>query len=984
MSQEPKNYDFRQIESEILDYWKENLIFDKAKAKNRGRKIFYFLDGPPYTSGKVHIGTAWNKSLKDAVLRYKRMSGLDVWDRAGYDMHGLPTENAVQKNLNLKNKDDIPKYGVQKFIEECRAFSTGNLKIMNEDFKRMGIWMDFDNAYQSIKNEFMEGEWWLVKKAHEKGRLYEGEKPMHWCGHCATALAKHELEYQDVEDDSIFVKFPVVGKKNEFLIIWTTTPWTIPYNLGVMVNPELEYVKAQVDDEVWIVAAGLVAPVVQAVANKRYKVLETFMGEQLKGIKYHHPFEKELKKRYDELRKESDKIHSVVLSEEYVDLSAGTGLVHMAPGCGPEDYAIGHREGIPGFNNLQEDGSFPDDMGKFSKLVAKVDDKRFIEALREEGALIETTKVSHDYAHCWRCHKPVIFKLTKQWFFKIEDLKENMRELNKDIYWVPDWAGNRQFDSWLDNLRDNGITRQRYWGTPVPIWRCDKCEAYDVIGSVRELQEKAGKVPDDLHIPYIDEIKWGCKCGGEMKRVPDVLDVWIDAGTTSWSCLDYPQRTDLFESMFPPDFILEGKDQIRGWFNLLFVASMISMEKTAFKAVYMHGFVQDSQGRKMSKSLGNYILPEEVIGQYGADTLRYYMIGGANPGIDINYNFDDMKTKHKNLMILWNLMKYLLELGKTNKIGNAGKISIEERYILSKLHSTIKDVTEKFEGYFINNIPWKIEELLLELSRTYIQLIRDKAASGEQEDKDTVTDTIFQVMMGVLKMFSTIAPFISEKVYLELKNGFGLKEESISLYDWPKYDQKMIDVKLEQDFEHMKSIIGGILSAREAAQLGVRWPLLKAVAVSEKKQIRESAESLKELIISHTNIRGLEIKEKIDEEEKLSLKEAEFPGGTVYIDISRNDELEAEGFMRELIRRVQVQRKKTGLMKEDKINIIIKSQRNELFERSKEQIREKVGASGIRFVNDTVDKAYPNRATIKIKGLIFEIFFEKHEPKEVE
>ena len=415
-------YDFKQVEKHVFEYWQKNKIYEKAKKRVAKGKDFYFLDGPPYTSGRVHLGTAWNKSLKDCVLRYKRMRGFNVWDRAGYDMHGMPIERAVEKKFKLKSKDDVPRFGVEKFVNECRKFAVDNMHLMNKDFRRLGVWMDFDNAYQSVKKEFIEGVWWLVKKAHEQNRMYEGKMSMTWCQECATALAKHELEYKNVADDSIFVKFKVVGTENEYLIIWTTTPWTIPFNLAVMAHPDIDYAKAKVGDEVWILAKNLANTLIRGVADKDYNMLETFKGSKLHGIKYEHPFYSLLKPVYDELMQKSDKVFTVVMSEEYVDLSAGSGLVHTAPGCGPEDFEVGHREGIPAFNTLDEFGVFPDNMGKFSGLVAKKDDKRFIDELDKVGALIAVTKVDHDYAHCWRCKQPVIYRTTKQWFFKIEDL----------------------------------------------------------------------------------------------------------------------------------------------------------------------------------------------------------------------------------------------------------------------------------------------------------------------------------------------------------------------------------------------------------------------------------------------------------------------------------------------------------------------------------------------------------------------------------
>ncbi|MBL7051159.1 isoleucine--tRNA ligase [Candidatus Woesearchaeota archaeon] len=1042
-----KSYDAQKVEETTLKFWEKREVYKKVKTKNKGKKNYYFLDGPPYTSGKVHIGTAWNKSLKDAILRYKRMKGLDVWDRAGYDMHGLPTAHKIQAKNKLKDKEDIQKFGVAKFIKECKKFSTDNMKVMNKDFARLGVWMDFENAYQTIENSFIEGCWWLVKKAHEKKRLYEGKKTMHWCAECATALAKHELEYKEVEDTSIFVKLQVVGAEKEFLIIWTTTPWTIPYNLAIMANPKFEYIKAKVGDETWILAKDLANILISSVANKKFQTIETFKGKKLEGLKYNHPFEKDIQPFKDI---SSDKLHTVVMSDQYVDLSAGSGLVHCAPGCGPEDYEVGHKNKLPAFNNLDHKGQFPDTMGQFSGLFAKKDDQKFISALEKQGALIGSNEVEHDYAHCWRCKSPVIFRTTKQWFFKIEDLKENMRELNKNINWVPDWAGNKQFDSWLDNLRDNSITRQRFWGTPVPIWKCSECNNYTVIGSIDELKKQVGKIPDDLHIPWIDNITMKCKCGGIKKRIPDILDVWIDAGTTSWTCLDYPQKRDLFKKLWPAEFILEGKDQIRGWFNLLFVASMIGMEKPSYKSVYMHGFVQDAQGRKMSKSLGNYILPQEVIDKYGADTLRYYLIGAANPGLDVNYNFDDMKLKHKNLGVLWNVQNYLIQLSRELKknpknldeVLIKNTLSVEERYILSKLNSTIKKTSQFFEKYELNEVPLVIEELFLDLSRTYIQLTREKIIKSKEE-KEVVMHTLYKCLLGILKLFAPIAPFISEEIYQNLRDEFTLKEESVHLFDWPEYNAKSIDKKLEENVMIIGNIIQSGLAVREKLNLGVRWPIKEAIIVSKEKEILKAVELLGDILKTQLNVKEIKVepemplvKRKIKANyaklapvfkdktpiivSKLALQsaetilghleggdkyvlkvgkdkfelrkehiiverdvpqpfvEGEFRKGLIYLNGERNDELEAEGYAREIMRRVQSLRKTAGLRKQDNISLFVKinSDLVEMLNGWEEQIKEKVGAEHIKISELNPGRKHKHYSKEKVKGEEFELFFD--------
>ncbi len=1041
------SYDFKETENKILNYWQENKVWENIKEKNKGKQKFYFLDGPPYTSGRVHIGTAWNKSLKDSILRYKRMQGYDVWDRAGYDMHGMPTEMATMKELGIENKKDIEEMGVSNFIKECEKLAISNMKQMNEDFTRLGVWMDFENAYQPIKQEYIEGEWWLIKKAHDNKRLYLGEKTMTWCPKCATALAKHELEYYNINDESIYLKFKISGSENEYLLVWTTTPWTIPFNLGVMVNPEITYIKAKVDNEIWFLAKDLADEVIKEKAEKDYEIIEEFKGSEILGMKYTHPLYDDLKEAYDEAYEKSQKVHSVVASEEYVTTEAGTGLVHMAPGCGPEDYEVGHREGIAPFNELDESGVFSKKMGTFKGWTAKKDDNKFVEYYDKKNSLVKKEKLQHDYAHCWRCKKPVVYRTTSQWFFRVEDLKENMREINKEIKWIPGYAGAKNYDTWLENLRDNGITRQRYWGTPLPVWKCSKCDVYEVIGSVDELKKYTDKIPKDLHKPWIDKVKWDCKCGGKMVREPDVLDVWIDAGSASWNCLDYPKRKDLFEKMYPADFILEGIDQIRGWFNLLFVASMVSMNRPSFKSVYMHGFVQDAYGRKMSKSLGNYILPSEVVEKYGADTFRYYIIGGTNPGQDINYNFDDMKIKYKNLGILWNLMNLVTDFAETNDLKpkkiDKSKLDTPEKYIISKMNSAIKKQTELMENYMLNETPWVAEDLFIELSRTYIQLSRDKMSTGSKDEKQIILDVTYEVLLNTLKIFAPISPMITEDIYLNLKEEFGLKKESIHEHSWPKVNEEDINTELENNLTNAKDIIQGILYSREKAQLGQRWPLTKATIVTLEKETEEAVNNMKDIIKSLTNIKEIEIKDRlkeikstikpdvgkigkdfgkkkdkvierllamntetllkeieqeghkinVDGEEALITKdhvkvervipenliETEFRNGHIYLDKTLTPELKTEGYAREITRRVQNLRKNEELKKNDIIALNIEAE-HKMGERL-EHISDliKEKTGAIELHIGTKLTHYDNKTKVKIKEKEFVISLEKIE-----
>lgn len=869
-----EQYNPQELEKEILLYWQKNKVVEKLRKRNQKGSKFYFLEGPPYTSGHIHLGHAWNMALKDFVLRYKRMQGLNVWDRMGYDMHGLPTEQKTMAKLGLKDKEDIEKFGIGRFTKECKKYCVEMMEKMNEDFQRIGATLDFSNPYQPISREFIEAEWWLIKKAHEKNRLYQGLRTMHWDAATQTAVAKHELEYQQVKETSIYVKLQSADDQKRHFIVWTTTPWTIPLNLAVMVNPEMDYVEVKAGAENWIVAKSLAEKVLAKAGIEhvdKIVIVKEFKGKELAGKKYLHPLHVE--KYFPAELQKNPKLFSVLLSSEYVDDSSGTGIVHCAPGCGPEDYEVGHLNQLPPFNCVNEAGYFMD-FGPFTGWKAKTDDQKFIQALNEAGALIAKESYVHEYPFGERSHEPVIFRTTKQWFFKVEDLREKMLAANAGIYWNPQ-SGKNAFDSWLDNLRDNSITKQRYWGTPVPIWQIknedekgndrndnDRKDDYIVVGSVEELEKLSEQKVKGMHIPEIDEITI-TKNGKVYRRVPDILDVWIDAGTASWNCLDYPTETKLFEQLFPADFILEGKDQIRGWYNLLMVASFLAFDKPPFKAVYMHGFVTDVNGVKMSKSLGNIISPYEVIDKYGADVLRYYT-GQTNAGEDINFSWEECAVKQRNLMILWNLHKLLLNLAKEIKFNpftlrkpkekNLEKeFGAEEKFIFSRLHQTITKVTKLLEEYRLDEIIIPLENLFLDLSRTYVQIVRDKSTIGTADEREICVYALGQVLLECLKLFSIVAPFISEAIYLNLKAAFKLKEESISHYKWPQANEKFIDLDLEAQMEIAQSILTAASAVREKAKLSLRWPVKEIIVGSTQKEVVAAVHSLKDILKSQAN-----------------------------------------------------------------------------------------------------------------------------------
>jgi len=788
--------------------------------------------------------------------------------------------------------------------------------------------MDHKGAYKPVEKEFIDGEWAFFKKAWSQGRLYKGKKVMHWDAETETSLAKHELDYKTLKDDSVFLKFKKKGTKNEYFVIWTTTPWTIPFNLAIMVNPDLDYVKAKVNGEIWIVAKDLADVFISDLLGKKVEILEEFKGSKLEGEEYEHIFYDDLKDIYDELKKKQKKVHTIILSKEYVDTSSGTGLVHCAPGSGPEDQEAAAKYGIETFNTLNERGEF-ENLGKFTGLVARKDDSKFIEEFEKRGALITKTKVDHEYPHSWRSHKPVIFRTTDQWFLKIEDLVPKLLDMNKKVKWVPKKSG-ESYEKWTENLKDNSVTRQRFWGCPIPIWiNTENQEDIIVIGGVKEFEKLTGKKFTDLglHKPWIDKIiiRKGKK---EYKRIADVADVWIDSGTTSWNCLY--NDSGLIKKYFPADLVLEGTEHTRLWFSLLQICSSIMFGKSSFNNVFAHGMILDYQGTKMSKSLGNIISPYEVIDKYSVDIFRNY-ICQITAGENINFSWEDIKVKQRNLILLDNIANYILDLEKQKP--KKGKAGIEERWMISKYHSTLKRVSELFEEYRLDETIGEIESLYMQLSRDYIKFVRGKAG-----ENSVVLGTLKEVYIGILKMFCTICPFLTENIWQKMNQ----KEKSIHFCEWPKFNAKKIDKKLETEFDVALQVIEKGLAERDKAGIGLKWPLAKATYNAHGTISNE----VENIIAGQINVKKL-VRKNI--KELINIK--------VELDTKLTPELEAEGFAREISRRIQAERKKKGLQKSDSIDLklTVGSELNKRLKKHINFIKQRTGSKSVIFVDRKVN-----------------------------
>ena len=697
-------------------------------------------------------------------------------------------------------------------------------------------------------------------------------------------------------------------------------------------------------DETWIIAKELVEDVMKKAGfeKKDYKIIKSFRGKSLGGLSYTHPFEKEI--NYKKLKEKWPKVHTVILSKDYVNTESGSGLVHCAPGCGPEDYEVGKEYGIGSFNNLNEKGIF-EDMGEFTGLKAKDDDEKFVHLLEKKGVLIARTPVEHEYATCWRCHNPVVFRATEQWFMKIEDLIPELLKFNKSVNWIPKHTS-KNYDLWIENLKDNGITRQRYWGCPAPIWVNEK-DPKDiiVIGSVKELENYVGKskVPKDLHRPWIDNVLIK-KQGKVYRRIPDIIDVWVDSGTVSWNCLYYP-KTNKYIDLLPADFILEATEQIKLWFSMLQMCSAIAFGKSCYKNVYCHGMILDFQGMKMSKSVGNIISPYEVIEKYGADLLRYYMCENS-AGENFNFSWEDVKIKQRNLNILDNVSRYILDLRKQTKpsLRNPG---LEEKYIISRKNSAIKKVTKLLEEYKIDETIKEIEDLYLDLSRVYIKLTREKSISDEA---GKVLYAVEDVYKDVLKMFSIICPFITDKLFKDIGN-----KDSIHLELWLKYNERNIDINLEEKMKIILNIIEKGFAKRDKIQIGLKWPLAKATIIGGDFKLKKDEEKIIK--------QQLNVKELLYRESHANTKDI-----SVDFDTKITPELEAEGYAREMSRQVQEFRKKLGLQKKDVIELIILTDDKfkKILETKKKFIVDRTNSKNLEIVT-TPKERFKNTNDFKIK-----------------
>jgi len=979
-------------EEEILKYWQEHKILEKWRAKNKGNKPFYFLDGPPYVSGELHPGQIWVKDVKDILLRYKRMRGYDVHDRAGYDVHGLPVEHAVEKSIGIKSKLELEsKISMENFTKACREYADSLIPKMDRDFIRFGASLDFENAYVPYKSQYIEKAWSIIKRLSEKGLLYKEGKPLTYCPSCETVLAQGtlEVEYGDEKDPSIFVIFKVDTKRskpkieideNTYLLIWTTTPWTLPANMSVAVNPKELYVKANINGRKLILGKKRLDAVVSSL-NANAVVEAEFYGSELEGIYYINTLEENVP-----IQKKFRKYHKVLLSDTMVSMDEGSGIVHIAPGHGPDDYKLGKRNKIPIFSPIDEHARYTDDAGVYKGLLIPDEaNKAVLDDLDKLGVLLDKGIVVHSYPHCWRCGSKLIYKSTDQWFLNIGKVKKKLLALNEKVVWHPkeakEWHANV-----LSGSPDWCISRQRFWGIPIPIWKCDKCGNFEVIGSLNELKEKAvnkdyAERLGDLHRPYIDNIFLGCsRCGGEMHRISDVFDVWFDSSIAFEASLSDEE----FKRLFPADLILEGIDQLRGWFSSLLKSSVMLYGKAPYKEVVVDGMLLAEDGREMHKHLGNYISLGELLKITNADGYRLW-ISSHTQWLDIPFNRSELKEAEKIIIVLQNIARLINDYSdaigyKSEKIRADTKDKINA-WIISRLNTLIKEENNALDDYDVERANRALRQFILDdFSRFYLKMAKKKVIYGNKRIAQNTIDTMKFVFYNVLILASPFAPFTAEKLYLD---NFASKE-SIFLDDWPKYKERLVDKELEESFDIALDAITAILNSREKAKVRLRWPLSKAVLEVKDDKALEALEKLSDIIEDYTNVKKLELKkisgvekvikplfQKIGPEFKNDSKAiayalqnanpdeverevsekgyyqlhtergafniraehfiiiernvesdaAKFDYGIAYVDPTLSNELMSEALSRELARRIQIMRKELGLRKKDKIEI---------------------------------------------------------------
>jgi len=991
-------YEPTELESRIQSFWGDIRAYEETRELRAHEAPFNFVDGPPYTTGKIHLGTAWNKIIKDVILRYRSMCGYSVHDRPGWDMHGLPIEVKVEEILGFTSKKDIEQYGVDRFTQVCRSFAIENKDAMTDQFKRLGVWMKWDDPYMTLTNEYIDAVWWAFSRAFDKGFVEKGLRVVNWCPRCETAIADSEVEYWDETDPSVYVKLRVKGEPSTYIVIWTTTPWTLPANVAVAVDPSAEYswVETQKDgtEETLVMMSSLIEDVLRRGRYQAYSVLRSAQGSELVGLEYESPFSDTVPTQ--------GKIEHRVYAASFVS-AENTGCVHIAPGHGMDDFELGALHGLPVFCPVAENGTYTSEAGVYEGLYVKRADSVVMEHLKEKGSVLAEETVVHRYGHCWRCKSPIVYRATEQWFLNITDLKEKLLEEIEKVHWTPEWAGSARFRDWIENSRDWCISRQRYWGIPLPIWECQQCGARRAIATQGELKQAAGIEEEiDMHRPFVDQIHLQCECGGTMLRVRDVFDVWFDSAVASWGTRRFPSVLNSLERVWPSDFITEGHDQTRGWFYSQLGASLLAFGRAPYTNVLMHGFTLDEEGRKMSKSLGNVVHPEEIVEKYGADTLRMYVLSANAPWEDLRFSWEEAMNIYRALNVLWNTYRFPLPYMIMDSFDAKGcalereHMRPEDVWIVSRLHSTVKEVREGLDTYHLHRSTRALLSFVLDdLSRWYIQLVRPRTwMEADDPDKLAAYATLYTVLTSLVNMVAPFMPHVAEEMYQNIVRGVSSEaKKSVHMCDYIDSDDSLIDTELEEHMTIVRTITEATSNARQKARRKLRWPVRELVIAPSTDSVKKAYVVLGDVLKAQTNAKNIKVLEvgeqwhrlksevlpkpavigpvymkdtgkvmaflsrmdghalkndlsggsctiEVDGQqfditpEMVELKSVEpegvysveFDYGTVYVDAALTAEIEAEGYTKEVIRRIQDMRKQLQLDILDTIGVVVRIQ----------------------------------------------------------
>ncbi|SHI47414.1 isoleucine--tRNA ligase [Parasporobacterium paucivorans] len=1023
--------DFVAREKEVEKFWKENRIFEKSIEDRKDAEPFVFYEGPPTANGKPHIGHVLTRVIKDLIPRYKTMKGYRVPRKAGWDTHGLPVEIEVEKLLGLDGKEQIEEYGMARFIEKCKE-SVWKYKGMWEDFSSVvGYWVDMDHPYVTYENNYIESEWWALKQIWEKGLLYEGHKIVPYCPRCGTPLSSHEVAqgYKDVKEKSAIVRFKVKGE-DAYFMAWTTTPWTLPSNVALCVNPEETYAKVEHEGRTYYMAESLL----ETVLKENFKTLETFKGKDLEYKEYEPLFD------FTNVKKKA----FYVTCADYVTLTDGTGIVHIAPAFGEDDSNVGKKYDLPLLQLVDSKGEMTEET-PWAGVFCKDADDFILRDLDEKEMLYEAPEYEHSYPHCWRCDTPLIYYARESWFIAMTQVKEDLIKNNNKINWIPESIGKGRFGDWLENVQDWGISRNRYWGTPLNIWKCE-CGHIHSIGSISELKEMSPNCPDDieLHRPYIDDVTITCgQCGKQMNRVPEVIDCWFDSGSMPFAQHHYPfENQELFKEQFPADFISEAVDQTRGWFYSLLAISTLLFNEPSFKNVIVLGHVQDENGQKMSKSKGNAVEPLDALNQFGADAIRWYFYVNSAPWLPNRFH-DKAVTEgqRKFLGTLWNTYAFYVLYANIDGFDPTkysleyDKLSVMDKWILSKLNSLVADADNNLENYKVTETARAIQEFVDDLSNWYVRRCRERFwAKGMEQDKINAYMTLYTALVTVCKVAAPMIPFMTEAIYQNLVISVDKEApESIHLCEFPSADDLFMDKELEDNMDSVLEIVVMGRACRNISNIKNRQPIAKMYVKSEKalseyyKEIIEEELNVKEVVFTEdarnftsysfkpqlktvgpkfgkllnqirTALSALDGNSAMDEvnesgklkllldseeiildKEDLIIDTAQVEGYvsqtnnklTVAMDTNLTEELIEEGFVREIISKIQTMRKEADFEVMDKIRIYVGENDHvrEIIKRNEVEIKAEVLAQEI--ILDAAPAGYSKEWNINSEEVVF-------------